>query len=313
MRTLDLDTRLEKLTEQYAAARDVLTAHPQFADYRTLTDVPDDLGRLVGNYETALQNLQRAKIPVASIVPERKRTPSSTVSYTATDPIVLTDIVLYDAAAKSWRTYKKISLDNEAAKDESGIYLNKTQDEWVNHWKTRGRVLPSLPLWYAIIERLHESKHPGLAGVIKDLKENWLATSTRLDYNGDTIAHGYGFITEDSFFSTDTFSCPIPEGDHWLKDILRENRWCTAIQSLLLCKDVDKAVSVLQEAVGVPPYIWTTPKGTRKSHPHRAVWLDVSTVRLDLGCYYSLTDRGRSRSVALESARSAARENMSFP
>ena len=291
MRTLDLDARLEQLTEQYAAARDTLTAHPQFADYTTLVDVPDDLGGLIRNYETASQALQRNGIPVASIVP--KRNGRVFVDANETNQIVIPNITLYDAEGNPWRTYDNVFLDSETAKDEAKNHLIKNQTEWINYWSERGKVLPSLPLWYAILERLHDAKHPGLGSIIRDLKENWLATSTLVDYGQSKVKHDYGFS------GLQTISGKIPEGNHWLKDTLTQNQWRTAIQSLLLCKDVDKAVSVLQEAVGVPPYIWTASQRTQNSH-QRAVWLSANTGRLYLGCDNGLTNRGRSRSVALE-------------
>lgn len=293
MRTLDLDTRLEQLTGQYAAARDTLTAHPQFAEYRTLDEVPADLGLLIRDYETASQALQQKGIPVASIVPQRniKVFPDALEA----DQIVIPNITFYDAHGTPWRTYGRVFLDRNAVKDEAGNYQVHNHQEWINYWNQRGRVLPSLPLWYAMLERLHDEQHPGLDGIVKDLKESWLATSTQVDYGQSTVKHDSGFPELQTISG-----CSIPEGNHWLKDILTQNQWRTAIQSLLLCKDVDKAVSVLREAVGVPPYIWTASQKTRKTHPQRAVWLGADTGRLYLLCYYYLSYRGRSRSVALQ-------------
>ncbi|MBI4152694.1 hypothetical protein HY495_03215 [Candidatus Woesearchaeota archaeon] len=292
MRTLDLDTRLEELTRQYAAARDTLTAHPQFADYATLVDVPDDLGGLIRKYETASQALQRNGIPVVSIVSQRNGRVS--VDAKGTDQIIIPNITLYDAEGNPWRKYEHVSLDSNAARDEAGNYLIKNQPEWIDYWSERGRVLPSLPVWYAMLERLYDTKHPGLGGIIDNLKKSWLATGTRVDYGQSKVIHDYGFP------GMQTISGKIPEGNHWLKDILAQDQWRTAIQSLLLCKDVDKAVSVLQKAAGVPPYIWTADKRTRDSHPQLAVWLNASADWLNLDGSGNLASWGRSRSVALK-------------
>src|SRR3989338_7804559 len=290
-----IDLLLEGLADQYAAARDQLQAHPQFSDYATLKDIPPDLKTLVVQYQTARQCLLEENIPVGSIIPARKQLLSlySSLLCTAADPIALSDIILYDAAGKPMKIYQHLSLDGEAAKDQSGNYLSKTQDEWLAHWDERGRSLPSLPLWYAILEQLHERQHPGLAGIVKDLKENWLATSTRLNYKGNEVRHEY-----DGSGEYVLLPCSLPAGDHWLKDVAGRKEWKDSLQSLLLCTDVERAASVLQEAAGVPPYIWTASRGTRSARTERAAWLGASANRLYLNCIDGLIYGGRSRSVA---------------
>ncbi len=288
---IPIDFRIEELADRYAAARDQLQAHPQFSDYATLQKIPPELQTFLEQYETARQGLLDEKIPVESIVPARRKIP---VYYSSAERIALSDIVLYDAKGKPMRRYENLSLDGEAARDESGNYVQKTQDEWLVHWGQRGRTLPSLPLWYAIFEQLHERQHPGLAGIVKDLKEHWLATSTRQDYQRNEVTHNPGF------FPGEYLPCSLPSGNHWLRDIGGKKEWKSPLQSLLLCKDVERAASVLQEAIGVPPYIWTAADGTRSSHPERAAWLDAYYNRLNLNCGNFLFDRGRSRSVARE-------------
>ena len=76
------------------------------------------------------------------------------------EPITLRDLILYDAEGKSCRTYHAITFTGEALKDAAGKYITKTQDDWISHYVSGKERLPSLPLLYAIIERLHEEKNP---------------------------------------------------------------------------------------------------------------------------------------------------------
>ena len=192
------------------------------------------------------------------------------------------------------RRYENLSLDGEAAKNESGNYLWKTQDEWLAHWHGRGRILPSLPLWYAIIEQLHDRKHPGLAVNVGDLNAHCLATGTRLEYQINEVRHDY----EESGEYV-RLSCSLPLENHSLKYITTKKEWKDALQSLLLCKDVEKALSVLEKATGMLPHIWPASAKTRSSHPEMAVWLNAHHYgSLNLCCDYSLVISGRSRSAA---------------
>ncbi len=196
------------------------------------------------------------------------------------EPIVLYDIVLYDAKGNPCRTYKRVSLDGEAAKYENGEYLRQTQDEWDTHWKKRGRVQPSLPLWRAIIERMHEDKHPGLVGILRDLQKHPLMTSTRINYATNIVTHDKRSSFEYSVL------CKIPYGRRrpniaLIKD--KDEQWLEVLQALLLYQDVDRTVSMLDNAFEMQSYVIPA-EGTRLSAPARAALLDVNSDGFYIDC-----------------------------
>lgn len=217
----------------------------------------------------------------------RRREPRTPV-----ESIILPDLVLYDAKGKPFHRYKTVTVGGEAEKDKEGNYLIKTQDEWIEYYRGTPNHLHSLPLVYAIIEKLQQEKHPAAAGLLTDLRESWLVTSTRLDYKHDKIIHNYSTAPLE-------LRCAIPEGDYQLSDIKEKKPWKTALQALLMSKDVEQAVEVLGDYSGVSPYIWTASKDSRRSEPLRAAFVGVSPGRLYLGCSSDLHDSGRSRRVAV--------------
>lgn len=208
------------------------------------------------------------------------------------ESIVLPDLILYDAKGKPFRRYKTVTVGGEAERDEDDNYILKTQDQWIEYYRGTPNHLHSLPLLYAIIQKLHTEKHPAAAGLLADLRDSWLATSTRLDYKDDKIIHDYGTAPLE-------LRCAIPEGDHLLNDIKKKKPWKTALQALLMPKDVEQAVEVLGDYSGVSSYIWAASKDTRRSAPLRAAFVYVVPDGLLLNCDYDLHGYGRSRRVAV--------------
>lgn len=216
-------------------------------------------------------------------------------------PIVLDNIILYGMDGKPVHTYKRIELDGEAARGDDGEYLIKTQNECNEYFAAcgDGRRLPALPELYAIMEHLHETKHPALDGIVNDLTESWLCTGTKIDYSTNEIIHPeFGAI-----------KCPIPVGDHWLDEAVKSKPWENVLQALLMCKDAKKAVKVLHEAGRDRPYIWPPLAESRRSIPERAVWLLAYTGGFILLCGgYPIFGCGRFRGVQVEGATGAACE-----
>ena len=224
--------------------------------------------------------------PAATRTADPPREPARPV-----EPITLHDIVLYDAKGKPARTYKTVTMAGECERDATGVYLRKTQDNWIAYYKAGKDVLPSLPLLYAIIEQLHDAKHPAAAVLLKDLQDFYLCTSTRIDYKKNEVTHNYGFP------SAETFSCRIPEESPWLDKVIKQEEWRSAALALLMPKDVDKAVETLHEFSGVHPYVWTASE--RRSEPLRAAFVGANPDGLYLSCNDSLHYGGLSRRVAV--------------
>ena len=208
------------------------------------------------------------------------------------EPVVLHDIVLYDAKGRPARKYKTVTMAGKSECDASGNYLSRTQDDWCAYYKAGKDVLPSLPLLYAIIEQLHNTKHPAAAGLLKDMQDSWLCTSTRIDYGKNMITHDYGFA------AAETFACSIPAGDHYVDGVVRDKKWRSALSTLLMAKDVDNAIETLQSFSSVRPYIWTASE--RRSESLRAAFVFIVPDRFYLVCYDDfLHSVGRSRRVAV--------------
>ncbi|MBI2666885.1 hypothetical protein HYX13_04695, partial [Candidatus Woesearchaeota archaeon] len=208
------------------------------------------------------------------------------------EPIILPDVILYDAKGKAFHKYKKVTVSGESIKTASG-YVMKTQDEWTAFYADKREKNISLPLFYAVLERLVDEKHPALAGLAKDLKDSYLSMGTRINYDKDFIIHNYG--TPDA----ETFHCPLPASD-WMETAKGTKAGKNAFKAFLMAKDVDKADEVLRKVCGVKPYLWTPDAENRKAVPERAVFVYANSVWLSLGCGSYLGDHGRSRSVVVE-------------
>lgn len=216
------------------------------------------------------------------------------------EPIVLENIFLYDLKGKAALAYKRLELDGEAVRGRDGKYLIKTQQEWNDYYEhaytTERKELPSLPLLYAMIERMHDEKHPALASVVQDMRENWLCAGTVINYQKDIATHKW----IDSKYNV---TCKIPLGNHWLDEAIKTKDWKQALQALFMPKDVERVPKVLHAVSGKRPYIWTPDTEGRKSNPERAVWLDIGTDWFYLGCTnYPISNFGRARGVRGESA-----------
>ncbi|MFC1686926.1 hypothetical protein ACFL0E_01045 [Nanoarchaeota archaeon] len=194
-----------------------------------------------------------------------------------TDPIELSDIILYDVKGKPAKKYKKVILAGEAEKDKAGNYLRKTQDNWIKYFREKGKEMLDFPLFYACVERMQETDHPGKTGLLKELKESWHCLATRFDYSRNKVIHGYGFSPEE-------FSCTFPIGNDYLDNVKDKKKYSSALQALLMPRDLDRAIEVLHNFTGVKLYIWTPDKNGRKNYPKRAAFVDTGSDRFVLSC-----------------------------
>ena len=221
-------------------------------------------------------------------------------THSTAEPIALENIMLYDLKGKAVLTHKRLELDGEAVRGGDGKYLIKTQKEWYDYYEVNyikdGKDLPSLPVMYAIIERMYDEKHPALASVVQDMRENWLCAGTVINYQKDFATHKW-------IDTQHNVTCKIPLGDHWLDEAIKKKDWKQAMQALFLPKNVERVPEVLNAVSGKRPYIWTPNADGRKSNPERAVWLYFYADRFGLYCGYSpISYAGRSRGVRVVSA-----------
>ena len=210
------------------------------------------------------------------------------------EPITLHDIILYDARGKPAHTYKKVILAGELVRT-AGRYYN-TQDGWITYFADKIEKLISLPLLYAVLERLVDEKNPALAGLTKSMKCSWLCTSTRINYDSENITHNYGTA------AADTFHCTIPEISYYLEDLKKkEHAKRNALQALLMPQDVDKVDDIFKQVWwGVSPYFWTPEIVERREFPERPVFINPSKYRLIINCYDGILNSGCALSVVVE-------------
>ena len=207
------------------------------------------------------------------------------------EPITLHDIILYDARGKPAHTYKQVIISGESVRTETEYIYNKPPG-WIAYFADKREKLISLPLLYAVLERLVDEKHPALARLAKDIA-SLLCTSTRINYGADTITHNYGAST------AETLRRPLPDSDT-MKNLKGKKTGRNALQALLMAQDVDKAEETLQKVRNVRPYLWTINKESRGADSERAVLVCALPFKLILDCCDYLNYLGRARSVVAE-------------
>ena len=228
--------------------------------------------------------------PAEPAVPPATAPDVPPVTAISTAPIELTDIVLYDMRGKPYRQYKRVILDGEAAKDANEQHLLLTQDQALAYHQQRTPKydVPSTALWAAMLRKMQEVHHPGLAGVVKDLKESWLATSTRILYAHNRIVHEFGH---------GDYVIPITLPD---SNYFKETTHQQAAKALIGTNNVAAALAELEQASRKPAYLWTPDASGRTAVPERASWLLLTDYRLKFNCNYNLNYNGRSRGVRRE-------------
>ena len=182
-------------------------------------------------------------------------------------------------------------LDGEAERGVDGKYLIKSQQGWEQHYVGTRKRLPSVREYIITLKQLEERKDQALPGLLQDLREDSLATGVKIDYDNSNL----------------------PVGDGYLDELIKDSAWKSALEDEVIQSDAPEAASVLHRATGKRPYIITPSADGRKSHPKRAVWLDIGTVRSILYCYCDpFGGFGRSRGVS-EVGAAGARTKKSDP
>ena len=289
-----VEKEYRKLQEEYARlltsqnggrSADVRRASPKTK--RTEKDFADDFEDDVSGDDAPHVKKPKAK-RVDTDADPAARTKTKERSVPKTEPIVLTHLTSYGMDGKpiKYNAY----LDSEAVRKADGSYLTDSQVGFEKYFASGkdGRRLPSLREWYAMTVLLRDTKVTAFDGLIRDMKDSWLCTGTKIDYKNNTITHpGY-----------DPIKCAFPAGDHWLDEVIEDKKWRKVLQALFGPKDVEIVPETLQTISGKRPYIWTPDTSGRKSHPERAAWLDIGADWFDLkGNYDPIIINGRSRGV----------------
>lgn len=209
------------------------------------------------------------------------------------EPIKLTNLISYGMDGKpiKYNAY----LDSEAVRKADGKYLIESQVGFEKYFASGkdGRRLPSLREWYAMTVLLGDTKRTEFDGLIRDMKDSWLCTGTKIDYKNNLVIHpGY-----------DPIECTFPAGDHWLDEVIDDKKWRRVLRALFGPRDVELVPEVLEKISGKRPYLWTPDVSGRKSLPERAVWLYINAGGFYLSCSSNPIDSlGRARGVRVVSA-----------
>jgi len=154
--------------------------------------------KIVEATEVQFEDIRPVDIP---LVEELKTIPTERPATTTVpvpnqdEPITLHDLVIHDIFGKPWNKYKSVTL-HPAPRESDGKHSLNEQSKWIGKAKKEGKEIPSLPLLYAIIEKLHTEKHPAEASLLAEFNESWFCTSTRLDYQTNTIYHEFEFPSQ---------------------------------------------------------------------------------------------------------------------
>lgn len=201
--------------------------------------------------------------------------------------LILEDIILYDTKGEPAAIYKKVTFD-EAVTYLQGEYTH-TQDGWIAYFNSLhdGRVMPSLPLYYAVIERLQETEHPAASGLLRFLQKEWLCTSTKINYKQKIIIHGFGVESYE-------FKCTIPFDSGLMDEVKGSKRWRSVLQALFMPKELDAAIETLQNFGGTSSCVITPSEFWRKQMPERGIRIGAPVCLLidaalhsGVGCSYS--------------------------
>jgi len=208
--------------------------------------------------------------------------------------ITLPDIILYDSRGHPWHKYKSVTL-HPASRKGDGKYFTTYQDKWIARAKEEGKEIPSLPLFYAIIEKLHTEKHPAEANLLAQLKTGVFCTSTRLGYHTNMIIQELGFLNQ---YCSVLKKIPESSWSEYIKEKKEEATWRDFLQELIQPRDIDQAIELLREFSGHPADVWTINPNTSED-PRKAVVLYGSSQSLTLDCRCALDNPTYSRMVTL--------------
>ncbi len=206
-------------------------------------------------------------------------------------PILLEKpITLYDAAGQPLRSY---NLELGDVIKENGKVLFQHTNQWNDYFRGLGGGINqlTLPEAYAAIEQMQETKHPGLEGFFQDLTTNGLILNTQFDYHNNIITHRLNDNDKVEIRSS------IPEESGKMEGLIQASYWRDAVQRMLLCKDVEKAVEVLSIASGRVPYLFTPSYESRSRYPVRTAWFGCDSNYLYLNGYDDLYNDFAARLV----------------
>lgn len=202
---------------------------------------------------------------------------------------LITNLNLYNPDGSIALEYPEIYI--EATSNET----RKTQEDWIKHYKETNNFLPSLPLYYAILEATYDNKNEKdakelIENLKLDLKPNWLVTSTRFDYKNNKVWHNYSY---DEQIELDI---NIPGIEEYLENLVVKSNWEKPLKSIFMTENVNKISELLGGLYkNRKGYLWT-PTGNREIQRAGFLYFNGNS-DFHFDGDYSLNILGRSRGV----------------
>ena len=166
------------------------------------------------------------------------------------------------------------TLDEIAA--ESGA--TKSQDSWILWYNQQGRVMASAA-------NIYQAGKTGdrtlLASLQKDFLESWIVTSTRIDYDQNTLSSRITQYYGSTVRTPAATTIDVPVYNNAIATVLQDAQGLRYLQSLFNTSDIaEQIMQTLEKLSGKTRSeikIWTPDQASRKSIPQRAVRFDLDS------------------------------------
>lgn len=170
-----------------------------------------------------------------------------------------------------------MSLDKHPLLNENNQILKLTQDNFIDKFNELNRIMISAPDLYDAGKNQPEV----IESLQKDFNESWIVTSTRIQYEEDSLE---GTITH--YFGSNVISpnekrliIPYYNGTN-LNDVLGDEQGLIYLQVLFNTSDapdeLKKTLKNLSNKESSKTKIWTPDQSSRKQYPVRAAWFNVN-------------------------------------
>ncbi|PIN80595.1 hypothetical protein COV11_03750 [Candidatus Woesearchaeota archaeon CG10_big_fil_rev_8_21_14_0_10_30_7] len=203
-----------------------------------------------------------------------------------------------------------MSLDETHLIDAQNGVLCMNQSDFINFFNSVGRIMVSMPDLY---EAGKSASKKTLESLRKDFRESWVITSTRIDYEPDsldaTITHYFG----SNVVIPNVIKVLIPKysSNFNLNNVLNTDEGLAFLQAFFNTEDdaetIKTTLNKLSNYESNNSCILTSDQNSRQSNPTSASGLDCSDVRFHVDVDV-IVNTGRSRGV-LDNPAGVALEN----
>ena len=203
-----------------------------------------------------------------------------------------------------------MSLDQEHLLGAENQVLSLRQGDFIRRFNELNMIMVSMPDLYEAGKSADDSLIESLR---KDLKESWIISSTRIQYEKDSLEAAIIHYFNSTVIAPNEKKVIIPIYNGTVLDsILPAEHGLAFLQALFNTDDnAEEIKNTLYRLSGKPSNktkVWTPDQNSRKNNPERAAGLYYSDSDLRVSGDYYLDDSGRSRRV-LENPAGVALKN----